>query len=168
MKYQICVWILCPRHTSPFRYARTKLRRKICVSYPCSPSKTRSPSPNQPRAVVQEILRLLSNEEGQIWYVILNLFSDQWMQGYFRESFGTSLQIGITFISWELWRQTKRWSFCVKWIYIYRYSIFFEMLLDIQPQLRSVSLRLCSLGRWRTPKMNHAACGMRTWSCSYH
>ena len=44
-------------------------------------------------AVVQEILILLSNEEGQIWYVILNLFWDQWMQGYFRESFGTSLQL---------------------------------------------------------------------------
>ncbi len=52
-----------------------------------------------PSLAVQEILILLSNEEGQIWYVILNLFWDQWMQGYFRESFGTSLQLEIPFSS---------------------------------------------------------------------
>ena len=54
-------------------------------------------------------------------------------------------KIGLTFISFfGLWRQTKRWSFRAKYIF---FNVFFEMLLDIQPQLRSVSWRLCNLGR---------------------
>ena len=137
------------------------MRRKLCVSYPCFTLKNESPSPNQPRRRPGD-LETLKQRGGA------NLVCDfEFLFGpvdAHRNHFGTSLLIGITLICWGLWRLTNRWSFCAKYIFS---ILFFEMLRDIQPRLRSVSWRLCNLGRWRTPKMNHTERHVYL-SCSYH
>lgn len=121
------------------------MRRQICVSYPCSPSKNESEIPESQAAsgCRPGDLETLKQRGGA------NLVCD------FEIVFGPVDDRDILENHLEhLWKKEslllvedfgekqKGGAFALNIFFI-----FFEMLLDIQPQLRSVSWRLCSLGR---------------------
>lgn len=97
------------------------MRRKICVSYPCFTLTNEIPESQPASGCRPGDLETLKQRGGA------NLVCD------FEFAFGPVddrdilenhledlCKIGITFISFfGLWRQTKSWSFCVKYIYFF-------------------------------------------------